>query len=221
MNNNLDPDTLKIPAFLRNKTLVSQSRQKLILTALDRKDAGLSPHSKKALAPVKADSAASRVTSGTSGTQKTSKSRFTRDESPGLRFARNSRLGGNLFPQQPAARPSSPQPAAQESYGQPLFGDTLFGDSPDNFSLPENRNFQCIGEVTHYLDKIGVAIIMLSGTLKENETVLIQGEESIFLQTAAEIQIDRKPVPKAKKGAHIGLKVDRPAAINGKVYLFR
>lgn len=83
----------------------------------------------------------------------------------------------------------------------------------------EDKEFQCIGEITHYLDKIGVAIIMLSDTLKENETVLIQGENSIFSQMVTEIQIDRKPVPKAGKGAHIGLKVDHPAEINGKIYL--
>jgi hypothetical protein len=60
---------------------------------------------------------------------------------------------------------------------------------------------------------------MLSDTLKENETILIQGKDSIFSQMVMEMQIDRKPVPKAVKGDHIGLKVDHPAEINGKIYL--
>jgi hypothetical protein len=48
-----DPDELKIPAFLRKKAIVTQARQRLILTALDRKEARLKPNSKKALAPVR------------------------------------------------------------------------------------------------------------------------------------------------------------------------
>ncbi len=192
MNNNLDPDTLKIPAFLRKKTIVSQARQKLILTALDRKDAGLSPNSHKALAPVK-----SAVSSKSVSRQKISGIRTVRSAAPGLKFATTSRLGGNFFPQ--------PHLLTAENAAA---------------TLTKNKTFPCIGEVTHYLDKISVAIIMLSSPLKENDTVLIQGEDAVFVQQVTEMQIDRKPVAKAKKGSHIGLKVDKPAEINGKVYRF-
>lgn len=49
----IDQEKLRIPAFLRKKAIVRQSRQRLILTALDRKQAGLSVHSQKAMAPLK------------------------------------------------------------------------------------------------------------------------------------------------------------------------
>ena len=74
------------------------------------------------------------------------------------------------------------------------------------------------GETTHYLDKIDVAIIMTSRALKVGDTLLIEGEECIFTQQIDEMQIDRKPVKRAKKGAHIGLKTTFEAKINGKVY---
>ncbi len=52
MNSNIDPDKIRIPAFLRKKAIVRQAKQQLILTALDRKLAGLDVHSKKPLAPI-------------------------------------------------------------------------------------------------------------------------------------------------------------------------
>ncbi len=52
MNSSIDPEKIRIPAFLRKKAIVRQARQQLILTALDRKLAGLNVHSKKPLAPI-------------------------------------------------------------------------------------------------------------------------------------------------------------------------
>jgi hypothetical protein len=202
MNNNLDPETLKIPAYMRKKAIVSQARQKLILTALDRKDAGLSPHSQKALAPMKSTAATSRI----GRLQKTAQAGLIRPVGPKINFARTSRLGRNLFPQ-------SVEDDTQLSI--PSFSPATF-TSP--ISVPKDKSFPLIGKVTDYLDRIGVAIILLSAPLKENESVLIQGEENLFTQTVEEMQIDRKPVAKAKKGAHIGLKVSRPAQAGGAVY---
>jgi hypothetical protein len=60
----IDPETLRIPAYLRKKAIVSQSKQKLILTALDRKMANLSPHSTRATASTPVSrTAASRTSS--------------------------------------------------------------------------------------------------------------------------------------------------------------
>jgi len=185
MNNKLDPETLKIPAFMRKKAIVSQSRQKLILTALDRKDAGLSPNSKKPLAP-------SRIAPRKSA-------RFTFSTTP--KRVSPPRLAGGL------RRAALSQPAPQ----------TLFSETPQ-ISLP--KKFQLIGEVTHFLPNIDVAIIMLSAPLKIGEMVLIEGDEIVFAQEVSEMQIDRKPVNKAKKGSHIGLKSAFPARVNGKVYRF-
>jgi hypothetical protein len=186
---------------MRKKAIVSQTRQKLILTALDRKDAGLSPNSQKALAPVKSNSSVSRNNS----LRKTTKSDSIREAGQKMNFARTSRIGRNLFapPVIDAQSFENDQPAQL---------------AIPSFALPKNKTFPLIGKVTDYLDRISVAIILLSAPLKENESVLIKGEDSIYVQQVDEMQIDRKPVAKAKKGSHIGLKVSRPAEVNGEVY---
>ena len=68
-----------------------------------------------------------------------------------------------------------------------------------------------IGKVTHYFDKIGVAVIMLSGSLKAGDRIEIgKSEEDAFQQEVASMQVKHKPVEKAKKGDAIGMKVDHP-----------
>ncbi len=68
-----------------------------------------------------------------------------------------------------------------------------------------------IGKVTHFFDKIGVAVVELTGSLKAGETIEIaKDEESTFQQVVTSMQVDHKPVEKAKKGDAIGMKVDNP-----------
>lgn len=190
MNNPRDPETLKIPAFMRNKAIVSQSRQKLILTALDRKEANLSVHSKKATAvlpthtlpkqlPERRRPVVSQLSSATSNYPL---SRPARSLEPRSHFIQ------------------TPQPIDESESG---------------------KVFEEIGTTTHYLDKIQVAIIKLTSTLKQGELLLMQGEDCLFTQIAEEIQIDRKPVVRAKSGSHIGMKVSEEAVVNGKVYRTR
>jgi hypothetical protein len=183
MNNKLDAETLRIPAYMRKKMIVSQAKQKLILTALDRKEAGLKHDSTKPLAPAKKSisSTPRRIGRTTSGGD----------------------MSANRFLAPVSAAGS--EPSGQLSFGMESSG-------------LRSGSFAKVGEITHYLDKISVAIIMLSAPLKIGETVLIEGDDEIFFQPVEEMQIDRKPVKKAKTGSHIGLKVDAPAAISGKVY---
>lgn len=77
------------------------------------------------------------------------------------------------------------------------------------------------GVTTHYLGNIDVAIIKTTTSLKIGDILLIEGDNFIFTQTVSEMQIDRQPVNKAKKGSHIGLKVNFDAIVNGKVYLVK
>ena len=76
-----------------------------------------------------------------------------------------------------------------------------------------------IGKVTHYYDKIGVAIVKLSKSLKVDDRIKISGHDKEFTQTVASIQYEHKQLDKAKKGESIGLKVDQPVRENDEVYL--
>jgi hypothetical protein len=176
MNHPKDPDTLRIPAYMRNKAIVTQARQKLILTALDRKEAGLAANSKRAIAPIKsAVSVAEKLNnkSGVNRLNRVSIPPFTNSVSP-LQLANT-----------PVKLPTKLKEA---------------------------------GTVTHYLEKIDVAIIKLTTSLKNGDQIYLLGEGQLFLQEVSEMQIDRKNVAKAKTGAHIGMKVTQKAIVNGKIY---
>ena len=76
-----------------------------------------------------------------------------------------------------------------------------------------------IGAVTHFFDKIGVAVIKLKGTLKKGEKIRIKGATTDFEQNAESMQIDMKPLEAGKKGQEIGLKVKDRVRPNDAVYV--
>ena len=76
-----------------------------------------------------------------------------------------------------------------------------------------------IGKVSHYYDKIGVAIIELTAPLKVGDKVkFVKGEDETE-QVIKSIQIERAAVEAAKKGAIIGIKVDEPTKEGTIVYV--
>lgn len=66
-----------------------------------------------------------------------------------------------------------------------------------------------IGVVTHYYDKIGVAVLKLDAPLAVGDTVRFTGKND-FTQTVTSMQIDHAPVEKAGLGDEVAMKTDRP-----------
>lgn len=66
-----------------------------------------------------------------------------------------------------------------------------------------------IGKVVHFYDKIGVAIIELSGPLKQGDSLKIKGKTADFTQLADSLEIEHQKIKSAKKGDSIGLKVEK------------
>lgn len=64
-----------------------------------------------------------------------------------------------------------------------------------------------IGAITHYFNKIGVAVIELSGKIKEGDKISIEGATTNVNQKIDSMQIEHKKVKTAGKGQSIGLKV--------------
>ncbi len=183
----VDPETLKIPAFLRKKAIVSQAKQQLILTALDRKQAGLPPNSKAATGKIKRANPLLETIEKIRAAkqQKEAGRKKLRDENVEIALS-SARSQGKIRKTQAVA------------------------------FIP--KNMPQIGTVTDYWDRIGVAGIKLTSALHKNNFILIENEDGLFKQAALEMQIDRKNVLEAPAGAHIGLKVEKRAALNGKVY---
>lgn len=64
-----------------------------------------------------------------------------------------------------------------------------------------------IGIVTHYYDKIGVAIVELDGLLAVRDKVrFTKNGEYLFDQEITEIQVGHKKLESANKGTLIGIK---------------
>lgn len=66
-----------------------------------------------------------------------------------------------------------------------------------------------LGKVTHYYDKLGVAIIKLSGALSEGDKIKIVGHGNELVQDVSSIQLEHEKIQKAKKGQVVGVKVDK------------
>lgn len=82
-----------------------------------------------------------------------------------------------------------------------------------------------IGEVKDYLDKKGVAIVELTGTLKESNEVRFKSSEEaekpiepFNQEPPLSMEIDKDKIKVAKPGSVIGLKVSKPVKNNCAVY---
>ncbi|PIU28686.1 hypothetical protein COT08_00690 [Candidatus Woesebacteria bacterium CG07_land_8_20_14_0_80_44_9] len=79
-------------------------------------------------------------------------------------------------------------------------------------------NFK-VGKVTHYFDKIGVAIVELDANLAVGDKIkFVRGGEDVFEQTVASIQIEHEKKESAKKGDVIGLKIEKEIKEGAEVY---
>ena len=76
-----------------------------------------------------------------------------------------------------------------------------------------------IGKVTHFFDKIGVAVIELTDKLNVGDKILVKGMTSEFRQVVDSMQVEHKEIKSAKKGAAIGMKVKDRVRPNDRVYL--
>jgi len=78
-----------------------------------------------------------------------------------------------------------------------------------------------IGKVSHYFDKIGVAIIEVKSAFAVGDTLKFvrhgTGEE-LFQQVVFSIQEEHKQLEKAKKGQGVGVKVDKKVHEGVEVY---
>lgn len=76
-----------------------------------------------------------------------------------------------------------------------------------------------IGHISHYYDKIGVAVLELTGSVKVGDSIKITKGDQEFTQTISSMQVEHQPVKSAKKGDSVGLKVDQPVKPGAKVSL--
>ncbi len=69
---------------------------------------------------------------------------------------------------------------------------------------------QRIGRVTHYYDRIGVAVLELEDGLRVGDTIHITGRQTDFVQQVASMEIEHQKMQAVGAGADVALKVDEP-----------
>jgi putative protease len=76
-----------------------------------------------------------------------------------------------------------------------------------------------VGLVTHYYDKIGVAVIELNANLASGERIkFVRGGEDLFEQNIDSMQVEHKKLDSAKKGDIVGLKTEQEVKEGAEVY---
>lgn len=73
--------------------------------------------------------------------------------------------------------------------------------------------------MTHYYDKIGVAVVELIATLSNGDKVkFVRGGEDLFEQEVKSMQVEHEKVESAKKGDVIGMKVGNEVKEGAELY---
>lgn len=83
--------------------------------------------------------------------------------------------------------------------------------------MPKDKSNK-IGEVSHWYDKISVAVIKLNKALKVGDEVKFKRGDMEFSETISSMQLDHEPVKSGKKGDEVAVKVSREAKEGAEVY---
>ena len=194
MSNFEEPNPINVPAFMRKKGLEKRAKDKLLNAAYDYKQKGLLEQMVKEVAPKP---------------KRVIRSRRKKLAEPIIADF-NSDLDYDRYRAQKTAA----------AFDSPIltFETPVIDSESITSSEPAFRKIVRVGNLSEFLSKIEVGIIELEGTLREGDLIQIDCEYGLFQQKVESMQINRKDVKTAKKGACIGLKLKDKPRINGAVY---
>jgi translation initiation factor IF-2 len=75
-----------------------------------------------------------------------------------------------------------------------------------------------IGQVTHFFDKICVAVIEVSNTLRVGDSVHFLGRGTDFRQEVKSMQIEHETVEEVGAGQEVAMKVEHRVQKGDRVY---
>lgn len=111
---------------------------------------------------------------------------------------------------------------ASSAFSQPLLSDDSYGEVMSRDSVSSNsglKEMRTCGKVSGYLEKIQVAIVDVSSSIRAGDRIIFESEHGLFEQTVESMQIDRQDVVTAYSGDCIGMKVLAEPKKNGNVYV--
>ena len=75
-----------------------------------------------------------------------------------------------------------------------------------------------VGKITHWYDKLGVAVVDLKAPLKAGDIIKVRKGEEEFEDSVVSMQIDHKEVSSAKKGDEVAIKLAQKAKEGAEIY---
>lgn len=113
-------------------------------------------------------------------------------------------------------------PINKPTFEQPL----IFGEEVNPFEQARQetatdstlREMRICGKCEGFFDKIDVAVLKLTCSLRKGDRILFETSEGLFEQGVSSMQIDREDVSIAYVGDDIGLKVELHPKVGGLVY---
>lgn len=83
---------------------------------------------------------------------------------------------------------------------------------------PKHMELKLIGEVTHYYDKAGVAVVKFKVGVPVGTRVKFVGVTTDFEEELKSMQLEHEAIKKAGKGMEVGVKVSQKAREGDRVY---
>jgi len=75
-----------------------------------------------------------------------------------------------------------------------------------------------IGKVTHYYNRIGVAVLELEDVLKVGDKVVFLGHTTDFTQEVTSLEIEHHKILLASPGMEVAIKVDEPVRSGDELF---
>lgn len=76
-----------------------------------------------------------------------------------------------------------------------------------------------VGDIAHFYPKISVAVVNVTGTIREGDEIVIRGGATNFKQRVTSMQVEHQQIQEARPGQSIGLRVSEAVREGDEVYL--
>ena len=76
-----------------------------------------------------------------------------------------------------------------------------------------------IGKVVHWYDKIDVAVVKLTKSLKVGDSIKVKHGDDEFEDSVVSMQLDHEPIKAGKKGQEVAIKLSKQAKTGSEICL--
>lgn len=76
----------------------------------------------------------------------------------------------------------------------------------------------CIGKVTHFYNRISVAVVELSDEVRIGDTLLFLGRTTEFTQELTSMEVNHQKITHARAGMEVAMRVEQRVRSGDQVY---